>query len=67
MRSSAPPFRHACCFGVDIPDKENLLASCCSMEEIRERLDVDSPAKLAECSRDFCTACFDGDYSRGVK
>lgn len=58
MHEAGAPFRHADYFGVDILVEENLLASRCSMEEIRERLgvysigclSVESGAKLAECS-----------------
>ena len=70
MRSSAPPFRHPCYFGIDVDSEENLIAAKYSLEEIREKLGVDSlgylsveNAKLlADNTRGFCTACFDGNY-----
>ena len=70
MRSSAPPFRHPCYFGIDVDSEENLIAAKYSLEEIREKLGVDSlgylsvenARLLADNTRGFCTACFDGNY-----
>ena len=70
MRSSAPPFKHPCYFGIDVDSEDNLIASKYSLEEIREKLGVDSlgylsvdnAKKLADNTCGFCTACFDGSY-----
>ena len=70
MRSSAPPFKHPCYFGVDIDSCEHLIACKYSLDEIREQLGVDSlgylscenACKLADNTKGFCTACFNGDY-----
>ena len=70
MRSSAPPFKHPCYFGIDVDSEDSLIASKYSLEEIREKLGVDSlgylsvenAKKLADNTCGFCTACFDGDY-----
>lgn len=70
MRSSAPPFLFPCYFGVDVDSQENLIACKYTLEEIREKLGVDSlgylsvesAKKLADNTCGFCTACFDGEY-----
>lgn len=72
MRVSSPPFRFPCYFGTDVDSRENLIACQCStVEEIAERIGVDSLAylsveathKLAENSYiGFCNGCFTGNY-----
>ena len=47
MRSSAPPFKHPCYFGIDVDSEDNLIASKYSLEEIREKLGVDSLGYLS--------------------
>ena len=75
MRISAPPFRHPCFFGTDIPDSEQLLAHNRTVEEMREIIGVDSLGFLsveaankialgATCT--FCDACFTGVYPMPV-
>ena len=72
MRISAPPFRHPCFFGTDIPDRELLIAHNRTVEEIREIIGVDSLGYLSleathkiaiGSKRTFCDACFSGHYS----
>ena len=41
MRISAPPFRHPCFFGTDIPERNQLLAHNRTVEEMREIIGVD--------------------------
>ena len=71
VRVSAPPFRHACYFGVDIDSVENLIANSHSVDEICEIIGADSLGYLSEenvlhladgCPLDLCAACFNGDY-----
>lgn len=71
MRISSPPFRHTCHFGTDIDSEANLIANQISIEEIRERIDVDSLGYISveglvmacrKCTLPFCTGCFTGDY-----
>ena len=75
MRISAPPFRHPCFFGTDIPDRDQLLAHNRTVEEMRQIIGVDSLGFLsveaankiavgAKCS--FCDACFTGVYPMPV-
>jgi len=72
VRVSSPPVKHSCYFGIDTPERENLIASSNSIEKIREKICADSlgfisregllstPVEGAKCQ--FCTACFDGIY-----
>lgn len=71
MRISSPPFRHPCYFGVDVDNRESLIANRFTIDEIAKQLGVDSlgylsvaaVSKIAEgatCS--FCTGCFTGEY-----
>lgn len=76
MRIASPPTTGPCYYGVDTPEKEKLLASRMSLEEMRAHIGVDSLAFLTidglyravgERRRDaarpqYCDACFTGDY-----
>jgi amidophosphoribosyltransferase len=70
VRISSPPTRYPCFYGIDIPTHNELIASSNTIEEIRKYLDVDSIQYLTlesmlasvDQSRDFCSACFDGNY-----
>ena len=71
MRISAPPFRHPCFFGTDIPERSQLLAHNRTVEEMREIIGVDSLGFLSleacrkiavGCKLGFCDACFSGEY-----
>lgn len=71
VRISSPPFKNPCYFGIDVADRNSLIACQMSLEETRKHIGADSLAylslngvdKIAEgskCSR--CTACFTGNY-----
>ena len=71
MRISAPPFRHPCFFGTDIPERSQLLAHGRTVEEMRQIIGVDSLGFLSleaarkiavGCKLGFCDACFSGEY-----
>lgn len=76
MRIASPPTINPCFYGVDTPDKANLIAAQHSLEEIRDEIEADSLAfisidglyrAMGEHSRDkdapqYCDACFTGDY-----
>jgi amidophosphoribosyltransferase len=47
LRSSAPPLRHPCYFGIDIPREEELIAAGRSVEEIADYIGVDSLGYLS--------------------
>ena len=71
MRSSSPPTTDPCFYGVDTPNKEKLIASNMSIEEICEYIEADSLAYLSQEALlrsvnaeddSYCTACFSGEY-----
>ena len=71
MLISCPPTRNPCYYGVDFPDKDQLIAARKSIDEIRDYMDLDSLAYLSleglveatNMSADnFCLACFNGKY-----
>ncbi|MSU88977.1 amidophosphoribosyltransferase [Rhodobacteraceae bacterium 2CG4] len=77
FRIASPPTQWPCFYGVDTPEKDKLLASTMSEEQMRAHLGVDSlrfvsldglyRAAGEENGRDdarpqYCDACFSGDY-----
>jgi len=71
FRISCPPTRWPCFFGIDTPDRNELIAATHSLEEIRRYITCDSLAYLAidhmfyfEKDHDewFCDACFSGKF-----
>ena len=71
MRISSPPTTDPCYYGVDTPDKDKLIASNMSIDEICEFIEADSLAYLdADAllrsvnakTDNYCTACFTGKY-----
>jgi amidophosphoribosyltransferase len=74
LRISSPPTTDPCYYGIDTPDKHELIASRSSVQEIAEFIGVDSLAYLsldglyravgAE-NGSFCDACFTGEYPAG--
>jgi len=76
FRVSCPPIISPCFYGIDMPTKEELIASSKSVEEIRKFLDVDTLEYLSldgmlsmhSLNReDFCVACFSGKYPTKVE
>jgi amidophosphoribosyltransferase len=76
MRIASPPTTDSCFYGVDTPEKAQLIASRMSVGEMAEHIRVDSLAFISidglyravgGARRDgvapqFCDACFTGDY-----
>ncbi len=69
FRVSSPPYISPCYYGIDTPDKEQLVASKHSVEEIRQLIGADSLGylSLAGLSKavpggGYCRACLTGDY-----
>ena len=71
LRISSPPFRWPCYYGIDTPDRNELLASIKTLDEIVEFLDVDSLEYLTldhlvkaidAPGAGFCDACLTGSY-----
>ena len=75
MLISSPPFVYPCYFGIDISDKENLIANKMTIEEIRREigadtlgyLSVESLHKTVEGSNTgLCDGCFTKQFSAEV-
>lgn len=71
IRVSCPPHLFPCHYGIDFPDKKDLIANQMTREEIRRYLGADSLGYLDVNSmvracglkaNQFCLACFTGDY-----
>ncbi len=76
MRIAAPPTTDPCFYGVDTPEKEKLLASRMSVEDMADHIGADSLAFISmdglyramgepgrnDAEPTFCDACFTGDY-----
>lgn len=76
MRISSPPYLHPCYFGTDIPNRDQLIASGRTVDELAKLIGVDTLAYLrledltevlSELRVDFCDACFTGMYPIPVK
>lgn len=75
LRVSSPPTTNPCYYGIDTPDKHELIASKYSIEEIASYIGVDSLAYLSldglyraveSTPGKFCDACFSGNYPAGT-
>lgn len=76
LRIASPPTTGPCYYGVDTPQKGELIASRQSLEDIRLYIGADSLAYLSEEGmwsavqagpESFCAACFNGDYPTSLK
>ncbi len=74
VRISSPPIMNPCPYGMDFPNRHELIAveNGSDLERIRQELGADSLAYLSmekmlsavshEGKNGYCTACFSGDY-----
>jgi len=71
VRISSPPITHPCFFGIDTPQKSELIASSHTVRETQKYITANSLHYLSleglrSCvktdAEDFCYACFTGDY-----
>jgi amidophosphoribosyltransferase len=76
MRISSPPTSHSCFYGIDTPERKQLLASRMDLKEMADFIGCDSLSfisidglyrAMGFKSRDpqqpqYCDACFTGDY-----
>ncbi len=71
MRISSPPIKYPCYFGIDTPDRDELIGAQSTVEEICENIGADSLSYLSVdgllktvessgCS--FCLGCFNRQY-----
>ncbi|MEJ7598082.1 MAG: amidophosphoribosyltransferase [Kofleriaceae bacterium] len=76
LRISAPPTTHPCFYGIDTPNRSELVAASHTIEEIGRYVTCDSIQYLShagmmaavghESGAGFCSACFTGDYPVGL-
>ncbi len=71
MRIASPPVTGPCYYGIDMPSREELIAANLTVDEIAQRVGVDSLGFLSlegmlhavpGGPHGFCHACFSGDY-----
>jgi amidophosphoribosyltransferase len=73
MRISAPPTTHPCFYGIDTPNRSELVAASHTVEEIGRYVTSDSIAYLSHdgmmsavagsnSGNGYCSACFTGNY-----
>ncbi len=71
VRIASPPTTHPCFYGIDTPEKDQLIASRLSIEETRDFIKADSLAYISidglresvgATNSTFCEACFTGEY-----
>jgi len=74
MRISSPPTSYPCYYGIDTPNRKELISSSHTIEEIRRYITADSLGYLSHegliaavggDAESFCHACFSGDYPIG--
>jgi amidophosphoribosyltransferase len=70
MRVSSHPITGPCYYGIDTPQRRELIASSQSIEQIRQFIGADSLGYLSEegmlnaaGGAGYCTACFTGKYA----
>lgn len=75
LRISSPPTTDPCYYGIDTPDKKELIAAHQTIDEIAAYIGVDSLAYLSldglykavqSTPGKFCDACFSGSYPAGT-
>jgi amidophosphoribosyltransferase len=75
LRISSPPIISPCFYGIDMPTRQELIASDNTVAEIGKKLGVDSIGYLslkgmlkikALPDTSFCTACFSGKYPEKI-
>lgn len=74
FRLSSPMVKHPCYFGIDTPDRENLIAAVRNKAEICEQIGADSLEFISEKGllealdhdNGYCTGCFSGVYPMSI-
>ncbi|PWA13160.1 amidophosphoribosyltransferase [Pueribacillus theae] len=75
VRISSPPFINPCFYGIDTPERKDLIAATLTLEEMCRKINADSLYFLSKTgmlesinfmpqgvNRGCCTACFDNSY-----
>lgn len=75
VRVSSPPVSFGCHFGIDTPNRSQLIGATRTIEEIRQAIGADSLGyisieglieSLGRTKEQHCLACFNGDYPMEV-
>ena len=75
VRVSSPVITHSCYFGIDTPNREELVGATSIIESIKQKIGADSLGYLSHdgilesvgsTGEDFCTACFCGKYPMDI-
>ena len=77
FRIGAPPITHSCFYGVDTPERKDLLAAQKNVHEIKELLGADSVGFISveglkkalegnKSDKTYCMACFTGKYPEKI-
>ena len=78
VRISSPPNQYPCYYGINTPTRTELIAAQYDVNAIKEYITADSLAFISSSglheaiddrfdeTREFCNACFTGDYSTGA-
>jgi len=76
FRIGSPPITHSCFYGVDTPERRDLMAAQHDVIEIRKLLEADSLGFLSipglrkalddSIGKSYCMACFTGSYPEDV-
>jgi amidophosphoribosyltransferase len=76
VRISSPPVKHSCFYGIDTPERKNLVASNHGNDEICKMIEADTLGYISEkglldtmegAKCQFCTACFNGNYPTSIE
>jgi len=70
LRISSPPTSFPCFYGIDMPTRQELIASTHSIDEIRKYITADTLGYISmegiqnvvPQPMNYCAACFDGEY-----
>jgi amidophosphoribosyltransferase len=70
LRISSPPTSFPCFYGIDMPTRQELIASTHSIDEIRKYITADTLGYISmegiknvvSQPMNYCAACFDGEY-----
>jgi amidophosphoribosyltransferase len=71
MRISSPPTSYPCYYGIDTPNRKELISASHSIDEIRKYITADTLGYLSHAGLNLsvgtensshCSACFSGDY-----
>ena len=74
LRVSSPPIKGPCYYGVDTPQKKQLISGSHNTEQVRQFTGADSLAylsyesliKAGGAGKNFCMACFDENYPTNI-